>query len=250
MYKILNKLFAKSELWFALIWIGIYCILNSLANPISDAVGIDSSAAFVLNGAMTVFMFSWIRQRELLPYFGFCKPQLPPSRFLWYIPLLIFVSRNLWGGFTCNLPAVDTIFYILNMFCVGFLEEVIFRGFLFKALAKDGTKSAIIISSITFGIGHILNLFNGSGMELVENLCQIVGAIACGFLFVIIFHRGGTLIPCIVAHSVNNAISVFGNEASLSVQMRIGMTATIIVIVVAYACILTKTLPAKSDQQI
>ena len=46
---------------------------------------------------------------------------------------------------------------------------------------RDNVKSAIVISSVTFGIGHIINLFNGSGMELVNNLCQIVFAIAVGF---------------------------------------------------------------------
>ena len=64
------------------------------------------------------------------------------------------------------------------MLCVGFLEEVIFRGLLFQAIAKDNIKSAVIISSVTFGIGHIINLFNGSGMDLVNNLCQIVFAFA------------------------------------------------------------------------
>ena len=65
--------------------------------------------------------------------------------------------------------------HIILMLCVGFIEEVIFRGFLFKAIAKDNVKTAIIISSVTFGVGHLVNLVNGSGMELVANLFQIVG---------------------------------------------------------------------------
>ena len=43
------------------------------------------------------------------------------------------------------------------MLCVGFMEEVIFRGLLFKAIAKDNAKMAIVISSVTFGLGHVLN---------------------------------------------------------------------------------------------
>ena len=77
--------------------------------------------------------------------------------------------------------------------CVGFLEEVIFRGLLLMSIARKNVKSAIIISSVTFGVGHIINLFNGSGMDLVTNLCQIVFAIAVGFLLVTIFYRGGSL---------------------------------------------------------
>lgn len=98
------------------------------------------------------------------------------------------------------------------MLCVGFLEEMIFRGLLFAAIAKDNVKSAIVISSVTFGIGHIINLFNGSGMELVNNLCQIVFAIAVGFLLVTIFYRGGSLLPCILVHSAINTLGTFGQR--------------------------------------
>lgn len=73
------------------------------------------------------------------------------------------------------------------MLCVGFLEETIFRGLPFTAIAKDNLKSAVIISSVTFGIGHIINLFNGSGMDLVNNLCRIVFAVAVGFPAVTFF---------------------------------------------------------------
>lgn len=68
------------------------------------------------------------------------------------------------------------------MLCVGFSEEAIST-----AIAKDNIKSAVIISSVTFGIGHIINLFNGSGMDLVNNLCRIVFAVAVGFTPVTFF---------------------------------------------------------------
>lgn len=44
------------------------------------------------------------------------------------------------------------------MINIGFLEEIIFRGILYKSIEKDNKKLAIIISSVTFGIGHIVNL--------------------------------------------------------------------------------------------
>lgn len=239
----LNRIHEKSELTFALLWIGIYCLANSVANLISDAVGINSSVTFLMNSCLSVLIFHWIQKKGLRQYYGLCKSHLPASKFLWYLPLALFASTNLWLGFGRNLPALDTVCYILNMLCVGFLEELIFRGFLFKALAKDNVKTAIIISSVTFGIGHILNLFNGSGMELLDNLCQVVGAIACGFLFVLIFHRGGSLLPCILAHSVNNAVSVFANEAAMTMQTQLLLSAAILVIVITYILVLRRTLP-------
>ena len=178
-----------------------------------------------------------------MTYFGLCKSAVPASRFLWYLPLVLFASTNLWLGFDKNLPLSDMICYIISMLCVGFLEEVIFRGLLFKVLVKDNVKTAIIISSVTFGLGHILNLFNGSGMGLVDNLLQVVGAVACGFLFVIIFHRGNTLWPCIVAHSVVNSLSVFANEANITLKMDIMSAVALTVISLGYTVILCRTLP-------
>ena len=93
------------------------------------------------------------------------------------MPLVILASGNLWNGAAVNYSPAETACRIACMLCVGFLEEVIFRGLLFRAIARDNIKAAVIISSVTFGIGHIINLVNGSGMNLVNNLCQIVFAI-------------------------------------------------------------------------
>ena len=51
---------------------------------------------------------------------------------------------------------------VFSMILVGFVEEMIFRGFLFRALlGEDKPVVAIIVSAVTFGIGHIVNLFTG-----------------------------------------------------------------------------------------
>ena len=247
--KWLDRIYDKSELTFALVWIGIYCLANSSANSVSAAIGIDSAFTCVINGILVTILYLWIRKKGLLSHFGLCKSRIPASKFLYYLPLALFASTNLWLGFGRNLPALDTVCYILSMLCVGFLEEVIFRGFLFKALAKDNVKTAIVISSITFGVGHILNLFNGSGMELLDNICQVVGAIACGFLFVLIFHRGGSLLPCIIAHSVNNAVSVFANEEAITAQTQLLLSAVVLVIVITYTLILRRTLSVKTHME-
>ena len=99
--------------------------------------------------------------------------------------------------------------YVLCMLCVGFLEEIIFRGLLFLAMYKDTPRAAIAVSSITFGIGHIINLINGSGADLLSNLLQVAYASAAGFMFVMIFVRSESLLACIVAHGVFNALSAF-----------------------------------------
>ena len=247
MHSFLSGMYEKNELTFSLVWIGAYCLFNSVANLVSEAVGIANSMTLLVNLALSAVAFLWIKSTGTMEKYGLCSGRYPASRFLWYIPLAVFVSHNLWGGMTLQNSFPEITLYILNMLCVGFLEEVIFRGFLFKALCKENVKTAILISSITFGAGHILNLFNGSGMDLVENLCQVVGAVICGFLFVILFHRGGSLIPCIVAHGLNNAVSIFARQEQ-STGTGILLLGICLVIVVAYTLILLKTLPEKEEK--
>ena len=239
----MKKLYEKNELTFAIMWIVVYCVLQSLANPLNKIIGVEyaASAGFCILQAVVLFIF--IRKNGLQKRYGLCKSPVPAWRFLYYLPLVILASGNLWNGVAVNYSAAETVCRIVCMLCVGFLEEVIFRGFLFMAIAKNHIRSAVIISSVTFGIGHIINLFNGSGMELVNNLCQIVFAIAVGFLLVTIFYRGGSLLPCILVHAAINTLGTFANDTDLTTEMHLLHAGILIVMTAAYTLILTKTLP-------
>ena len=239
----MKTLYEKNELRFALVWIAVYCVLQSLANPLNALIGIDYAASAAFCVLQAVVLFTFIRKNDLMKRYGLCKSPVPARRFLYYVPLVILASGNLWNGVALNYSPAATAYRIVCMLCVGFLEEVIFRGLLFKAIAKDNIKSAIVISSVTFGIGHIINLFNGSGMDLVDNLCQIVFAIAVGFLLVTIFYRGGSLLPCILVHSAINTLSTFANDTNLTTEMHLLHLGILIVITVTYTLILTRTLP-------
>ena len=244
----MKKLYEKNELTFAIVWIVIYCLLQSLANPLNNVIGIAYAASAVFCVLQTVVLFAFIRKNGLQKRYGLCKSSVPAWRFLYYVPLLILASGNLWNGVALRCTPAETVCRIVCMLCVGFLEEVIFRGFLFAAIAKNNVKSAIVISSVTFGVGHIINLFNGSGMDLINNLCQIVFAIAVGFLLVTLFYRGGSLLPCIIVHSAINTLGTFANDADLTTEMHLLHLAILIAVTVAYTLILTKTLPKRAEK--
>ncbi len=233
---------------FALVCIAVYCALQSLANPLNEIIGVEyaASAAFCILQAIVLFVF--IRKNSLQKRYGLCRSLIAASRFLYYIPLVILASGNLWNGAAINYAPAETVCRIVCMLCVGFLEEVIFRGLLLMSIARKNVRSAIIISSVTFGVGHIINLFNGSGMDLVTNLCQIVFAIAVGFLLVTIFYRGGSLLPCIITHAAINTLGTFANDTGLTAQMRLVHVAALISVTVVYALVLTRTLPKRSPE--
>lgn len=245
----MKKLYEKNELTFAIAWIVVYCVLQSLANPLNKAIWVAYAASAAFCVLQTVVLFAFIRKNHLQKRYGLCKSPVPACRFLYYVPLIILASGNLWNGFAINYSPAEMACRIVCMLCVGFLEEVIFRGLLFKAIAKDNIKSAIVISSVTFGVGHIINLVNGSGMNPLNNLCQIVFAIAVGFMLVTIFYRGGSLLPCILVHSAINTLGTFANDTSLTMEMQLLHLAVLIVIAVAYTLILTRTLPKKQRKK-
>lgn len=238
----MKKLYAKSELGFSLVWIGIYCVGMSVFDEISRKVGVESSVSAVFAVAVSLFLYWWVRKHGLSQYFGLCKPVCSAKVFWFYLPLIAITSFNLWYGVKLQYDAMGTVCFVVKMLGVGFLEELIFRGFLFRAMSRDSIRWAAVVSSLTFGLGHILNLVNGSGMGLAENLVQIVSAVLIGFLFVVIFCRGGSLWPCILAHGLFNSLSAFSPEGEPAYLVVI-----LCVIVAAYTAVLLKTRKERED---
>ena len=231
----MKKLYAKSEIWFAVAWIIAYVVLASAGDNISADLGIDKIVTLPILIALSAILYFFVKKNGLTEKYGLCKSKLPAAKMLYYIPLLVLLTANLWYGVAMNQSPLETVLYVLSMFCVGFLEEMIFRGLLFQAMAKNGVRAAIIVSSVTFGIGHIVNLFNGSGAELLPNLLQVMYAVAVGFAFVMIFCRTKSLVPCIITHGVFNGLSAFANEAAETMQRQVISGVLLAVIAGGYA---------------
>lgn len=76
------------------------------------------------------------------------------------------------------------------------LEEVLFRGAITTVLLKKYSPAkAIILSALIFGIFHI-------------NPVQIFVATLIGLFLGWVFYKTASLVPCILIHMVNNALSV------------------------------------------
>ena len=243
---VLKKLYDKSPIWFAVAWIIAYCVLMSVGDALSAMVGIDKSVTLAIGILLSAILLLFLKRHGLLPDYGLCAPKTSAKSMLYYIPILVMLMANLWYGVTLNYGALETVLYILTMLCVGFLEEMIFRGLLFEAMRKDSVKAAIIVSSVTFGIGHIINMINGSGAELLPNLLQVVYATAAGFMFVMMYYKSKSLVICIVAHGVFNALSAFSNEASVTPEIRILTAILLAAITGSYALYLALSMKEKN----
>lgn len=206
----LKRLFDKSEIWFAVVWIVIYVLAFSSSDAISESIGIPKLLTVLVGLLLSGILFGFIQKHRLGKYFGLRKGAVKPRQLLYYLPLILISSVNFWCGVTWKYPLWETALYILSMCFVGFLEEVIFRGLLFRGLEKDNRTTAIWVASVTFGVGHIVNLLNGA--PLFDTLLQLVYACAVGFCYTAIFCVSGSILPCILSHIFVNSTSVFGVE--------------------------------------
>lgn len=216
----LKKLYDKSAIGFAVTWIAAYCILMSIGDAVSAAIGLEKSVTLPVGLVLSAVLFCFLKKYSLLSAYGLCRSGASVGEMLYYAPLILLLTANLWFGVRLNYDVAETVLYVLSMFCVGFLEEVIFRGLLFNAMRKEGFKLAVLVSSLTFGMGHIMNLVNGSGGDWFANLMQVIYATAAGFLFVMIYCKSDSLLLCILFHGLFNGLSAFAVDAE-SVTMQI-----------------------------
>lgn len=213
----MNGLYKKNELSFALVWIGLYVVVmnialqfckgfDDLANKTVQQLLVPVICILILAAVSTV----WIIHNGLAARFGLCRFKGNWKSFLLFLPLVIMSCTNLKNGLSLSAPLAVTLLMAVNLALGGYVEEIIFRGFLFRSMEKDNLCSAVIISAVTFGIGHIVNLLNTS--DIFGTLLQVCYAIAVGFLYTILAYKGKSLWPCIASHMFVNASSVFSKE--------------------------------------
>ncbi len=236
-----RKRIETGEIWSFFFWFVLYLALNSLGETWSMRIGVSGSVTLAFDLLLSVGCFLWIRERGRLEHYGLCRARTPARRLLWYLPLWIVMTGNLWLGVQAKLPLADTLCNLGKLLCVGFLEELLFRGFLYRAVEPAGAGIAIAVSSLAFGLSHLINLFNGSGMDVFQTALQIVSAAAIGFAFAAVFYRSDSLLVPIVVHCVINALSIFAKDVLFRMQaLPLAIAAIQIALLVAYGIYVLK----------
>lgn len=239
----MKKLYDKSELWFAILWIIVYVVVcGTVRGNFGDESPIMTAVLAVFAAGILIF----VKRNRLEERYGLCRWHGRAADYWFFIPMLVLMTGNLWGGFGMEYGGAAQVFAVISMLLTGFAEEMIFRGFLFRILLKkDPAPVAITVSAVTFGIGHIVNLLTGHGS--LETVVQILYAVAWGFIFTFVFYKSGSLVPCIIAHSLNNAFSKF-NAAEGQIYLLYIYMGAVIVSAVIY-CLYLSRKPAVLERE-
>lgn len=149
-------------------------------------------------------VFFVIKKKGMLSYLGICIWECD-NLFKTYF-LLIFVPL-------VNLPylfsgaKINIVLAIISSVFVGIMEELIFRSLLCRSIEQISDKNrAIVISSVIFGVLHLLNIGNSS-LEYV--LMQVLYAFAMGIAFSVVFYRTKSILICIIIHTIIDFLGTF-----------------------------------------
>ena len=152
---------------------------------------------------------------------------------LWLLPPLatVLIVAATAG---IRVPAALIAPYIVLVAAVALNEEVWFRGIVIAALRGRGARTAIIGSSILFGVLHLANL--AGGQSLGASLAQLGFAIVFGIAAAQLVILTGSLWPAIGWHAAWNLVNFLGGNGDSAIAL-IGVGAATAVIV-GYAIVL------------
>jgi membrane protease YdiL (CAAX protease family) len=95
----------------------------------------------------------------------------------------------------------ERIFWILLAVSAGISEEICFRGYVITRMARltGSVWPGVILGSLAFGASHS---YQGLGGVI------IIGVY--GMMFSLLFLGRGSLVPCIIAHALQDIVASFG----------------------------------------
>lgn len=133
------------------------------------------------------------------------------SKVWYYIPLILMeILPILLAGFSSEITVKQYVALLFFVIAVGFNEEIYFRGIVYNFLLVKGRKTAIIVSSIIFGILHLANAFNGK--SFIYLILQMIFAFLVGFVLAEIISITKSLWLLIIWHATHDYIASIGNE--------------------------------------
>ena len=179
----------------SLFFIVAYVLCVNIGTAVSAQLEMLYSGQIILLVMLCAVLLYLCKKRNLIAKIGFIKIGLKEFKAnLFYAPLIIMVLMNGVFFFDTSKSARDIFAIVAFMALVAFLEEVLFRGLLFKAIEeRKSTKAAVIISGLTFGFGHIVNLLNGYAG--IAQIIQIVLAVVIGIVLSLLFVRTKSIVP-------------------------------------------------------
>lgn len=148
-----------------------------------------------------------------------------PKNWLYILPCLVIAIDNFpfYSYFQGNMQFIKTEWLDVGLFAlhcllVGVFEECIFRGVLFSVIAsyftkdKKGFLKTYVVSSVVFGLAHLLNIFGGNVGAVV---LQVGYSTLTGGLFAFVLIKTQNVICAGIVHGIYNFCGLLLSEQGL-----------------------------------
>lgn len=127
----------KIELIISVVLIIVYFALVNLAIRLSSVINLPNSINALTGIIFMIGIILYLKKKKLLSYYGFNNLKcLEYKNLLYFIPMIIIALSNLRYGIHINDSLLQIVLISLKAIGVGFTEEILFRGFMMKALMK------------------------------------------------------------------------------------------------------------------
>lgn len=187
--------------------------------------GISQSLILVLLGVVLVAAllsaFHWWRRAGFVGI-----SEWRDLRILWLPVLLLLVPFV--GGFR-PLAGSELLVLIIGYAATGFFEEAIYRGVMLSLLRPKGIWTAVLISSLLFGLAHFSNVILRGNVPLTA--LQAFGSAVGGIGLAALRLRTRSIWPVIALHALHD---LFFQLGGLPVPISDAINSTVLMLYAIY----------------
>ncbi len=200
---------------------------------------------FIYSSLLGLYIFVINKFRIPHSYFQFIERK----NYIYYLPVIfyIIVFSNGFSDFchisNLSLYSWKVILYGIETLTSAMFEEVLFRGLILGVLlskyydSKNGILKSVIISSLIFGLVHIINIWAQPYQSSTRGtLNQVYAAFCLGAMYSAIYLKTRSIIILGVLHFITNFFAGIGElSGSETIVNSISRGKTIIEMVVSNA---------------
>ncbi|WP_316572102.1 type II CAAX endopeptidase family protein [Neobacillus sp. YIM B06451] len=204
-----------------IVFLSIFLAAAIFVNPLTDGIGNGTIRILVKESfrlLMTVLLF-WLYTKKVLKKpnagFGIKWPFKTDKEWILIglgMPFLVIVFYFLMHYSVFQIHGELSIKTVLTLLVgsfivscsAGIIEEMLFRGYLFKLIeGKWGALAAIAATSFLFGALHLLT---AGSLQLLDALVILAAGTLAGVLFSLIMHKTGNLWNAAAVHILWNFV--------------------------------------------
>lgn len=106
----MKKLYEKKPIFFAVLWIIIYCFVSI---PIRGELGDESIFMLIGLALIAAGITAFVKINHLESEYGLTGWAKEPKKYWYFIPMFILATGNLWGGFKIAYFGLAQVFAVL-----------------------------------------------------------------------------------------------------------------------------------------